>query len=399
MIEVCEHLANYPSDYPFDRPAYIAEACLLRRNLSLIRDVSEATGVEIIVAFKAFAGWRLFPFFREYGFTAAVSSLWEARLCNEELGKRGHAFSPAYLAKDFAEWQERCSHITFNSLSQATLLSSTATRKDIVYSLRLNPRYSPVETELYNPALPGSRFGVTAEELKGKLPTGIDGLHVHVLCESNSFQLERLLAKLDHDFAHVLGKAKRLNLGGGHLITHREYNVEHLIQVLKAFRQRYPHLALTLEPGSAFTWQTGYLLSHVVDVVHRDGIATAILDVSFTCHMPDCLEMPYQPNVRGAESISVGDIREQQSSNSNSGYSYRLGGNSCLSGDFMGNWRFPSPLNIGDPVIFEDMIHYTTVKTNMFNGVAHPDLVLHRDDGSYELLRHYSYDDYKSRMN
>ena len=244
-----------------------------------------------------------------------------------------------------------------------------------------------METDLYNPALPGSRFGLSPEELGLHLPEGIEGLHVHVLCEGNSFQLEKLLSIIEQRFASPLSEARWLNLGGGHLMTHKEYNVPHLIAVLKAFRQRHPHLQLILEPGSAFAWQTGFLESHVLDIVEHDGIKTAILDVSFTCHMPDCLEMPYKPVIRGAYHDPVEGLP-----------TYRLGGNSCLSGDFLGDWSFDKPLEVGDTLIFEDMIHYTTVKTHMFNGVAHPDLVLQKANGEEVLLRRFDYQDYKERM-
>lgn len=402
MIESFETPTTTCRTATLQGPAYIVEEDKLRQNLSLIRHICEESGAEFIVAFKAFAGWKLFPFFNEYGFyTAAVSSPYEARLAAEELGNKGHAFSPAYLPYEYAFWKEHCSHITFNSLSQAAAYFSAYpeeqnrdnSTRSCAYALRINPHFSPVETDLYNPALPGSRFGVPKEELRQGLPQGIDGLHVHVLCESNSFHLEKLLDVLHKDFHHALMDARYINLGGGHLVTHKSYNVPHLIEVLKGFHQRYPHLKIYLEPGSAYTWQTGYLQSHVVDIVEREGIATAILDVSFTCHMPDCLEMPYTPTIRGAVH------EEQRKENPQAGnYAYRMGGNSCLSGDFMGTWYFEAPLHVGDTVIFEDMIHYTMVKTTMFNGIHHPSLALLKSNGTLEILRQYEYADYKNRM-
>ncbi len=367
-------------------PSYIIEEGLLRKNLSLIRSVADTAGVEIIVAFKAFALWKTFPIFREYGFSSTASSVWEARLGYEELGAKAHAFSPAYLKQDWEEWQDYCSHITFNSLSQYQLLG-TPKRDKVSYGIRINPKYSPVETDLYNPAKPGSRFGLSATELGDHLPEGIEGLHCHVLCEGNSFQLEKLLSIIEKDFASVLKEAKWINLGGGHLMTHKEYNTDHLIQVLKGFHQRNPHLKVILEPGSAFAWQTGFLRSHVIDIVDHDNIKTAILDVSFTCHMPDCLEMPYQPVVRGAYNTPKEGLP-----------TYRLGGNSCLSGDYMGDWSFEKELQIGDEIILEDMIHYTTVKTNLFNGIQHPNISILHTDGREEVLRSFSYEDYKNRM-
>lgn len=374
-------------DHPeIERASYVLEERLLRRNLATIKEVSDESGAEIILAFKSYALWRTFPIFREYGFSSTASSLWEARLGYEEMKSQVHAFTPAYLPNEWVQWQQYASHISFNSLSQYERYKGNLS-PNVSYGIRINPEYSPVETDLYNPALPGSRFGVTAEALDKGLPKGIEGLHFHVLCEGNSFQLERTLGIISKKFDTALRQAQWLNMGGGHLMTHKEYNIEHLVEVLKGFKQRYPHLKLILEPGSAFAWQTGFLISHVVDIVSHAGIQTAILDVSFTCHMPDCLEMPYKPIVRGAHQEPINGLP-----------TYRLGGMSCLSGDYIGAWSFDEPLEIGDEIIFEDMLHYTTVKTNMFNGVAHPDIVLLHEEGGYEVLRHFTYEDYKRRM-
>ena len=370
-------------DYPeIERASYVLEERLLRRNLATIKEVSDESGAEIILAFKSYALWRTFPIFREYGFSSTASSLWEARLGYEEMKSQVHAFTPAYLPNEWAQWQQYASHISFNSLSQYERYKGNLS-PNVSYGIRINPEYSPVETDLYNPALPGSRFGVTAEALDKGLPEGIEGLHFHVLCEGNSFQLERTLGIISKKFDTALRQAQWLNMGGGHLMTHKEYNIEHLVEVLKGFKQRYPHLKLILEPGSAFAWQTGFLISHVVDIVSHAGIQTAILDVSFTCHMPDCLEMPYNPIVRGAHQEPINGLP-----------TYRLGGMSCLSGDYIGSWSFDEPLEIGDEIIFEDMLHYTTVKTNLFNGVAHPDIVLLHEEGGFEVIRQFSYEDY-----
>lgn len=391
MREMVEHHSEIV--HTLSKATYVMEERLLRRNLRLIRYVAERSGVEILVAFKAFAQWSLFPIFQEEGFSAAsVSSINEARLAYEELGSKGHAFSPAYMANDFPTWQQLTSHLVFNSLSQANRFLLLPNPQGVKYGLRINPGYSPVETALYNPAMPGSRFGVTAQDLKGGLPKGIEGLHFHLLCEGTSFQLERVLAHVTEQFDAELRQVSYINMGGGHLITEASYNIDHLVEVLLGFRQRYPHLKVYLEPGSAFAWQTGFLLAHVVDIVEHEGITTAILDVSFTCHMPDCLEMPYQPRIRGAESLPL----EAAQSDKNA---VRLGGCSCLSGDFLGSWRFEKPLAIGDPIIFEDMLHYTLVKTTMFNGIDHPDIALLQESGHCEVLRSFSYQDYKERMN
>ena len=375
-------------------PYYLLEESKLRRNLSLIRSIAERADVEFILAFKAFALWRTFPIFREYIHHTTASSPYEARLAYEEFGSKAHTYSPAYEEHTFDEIVRCSSHITFNSLSQYERFAPRAIAAGISCGLRINPEYSEIETELYNPCAPGSRFGILAESLPPVLPEGIEGFHCHCHCESSSFALEHTLQHIEAKFGPWLGQVKWLNLGGGHLVTRADYDTEHLIGLLQGLHQRYPHLRIILEPGSAFAWQTGPLVSQVVDIVENHGIKTAILNVSFTCHMPDCLEMPYHPTVRGAETLADEAAKGQETAPT----VYRLGGNSCLSGDFMGYWRFPAPLAIGDTVIFEDMIHYTTVKTNMFNGIHHPSLVLEHKDGTRELLRKYSYKDYRDRM-
>lgn len=375
-------------------PYYLLEESKLRRNLSLIRSIAERANVEFILAFKAFALWRTFPIFREYIHHTTASSPYEARLAYEEFGSKAHTYSPAYEEHTFDEIVRCSSHITFNSLSQYERFAPRAIAAGISCGLRINPEYSEIETELYNPCAPGSRFGILAESLPPVLPAGIEGFHCHCHCESSSFALEHTLQHIEAKFGPWLGQVKWLNLGGGHLVTRADYDTEHLIGLLQGLHQRYPHLRIILEPGSAFAWQTGPLVSQVVDIVENHGIMTAILNVSFTCHMPDCLEMPYHPTVRGAETLADEAAKGQETAP----IVYRLGGNSCLSGDFMGYWRFPAPLAIGDTIIFEDMIHYTTVKTNMFNGIHHPSLVLEHKDGTRELLREYSYEDYRNRM-
>lgn len=242
-------------------------------------------------------------------------------------------------------------------------------------------------TDLYNPCAPGSRFGITADALPDPLPEGIEGLHFHTLCESTSYDLEETLAVVEERFAAFLPQVKWLNMGGGHLMTRAGYDVEHLVSVLRGFKARYPHLQVILEPGSAHVWRTGVLVSTVQDIVENHGIRTAILDVSFACHMPDCLEMPYQPAILGATTEATPD----------NVFAYRMGGNSCLSGDFIGDWYFPQPLVVGQRIVFEDMNHYTNVKTNMFNGITHPSLALRRCNGDVQILRRYTFEDYVSR--
>ena len=369
---------------------YVIQEAKLRRNLRLIADVARRADVEIILAFKAFALWKTFPIFREYIHATTASSLSEARLAVEQFGALAHTYSPAYTDGEIDEIVSCSSHLTFNSLTQYERYHERAAKCSI--GLRVNPEYSEVGTLLYNPCAPGTRFGVTADKLPDVLPPDIEGFHCHCHCESGADVLERTLVHIEEKFSRWFPQLKWLNLGGGHLMTRRDYDVELLISILQGLHQRYPWLKIILEPGSAFAWQTGPLVSHVVDIVEDKGIRTAILDVSFTCHMPDCLEMPYYPEVRGAETV------EAPSGGEGGAHTYRLGGNSCLSGDFMGNWQFDHELQVGEEVIFEDMIHYTTVKTTMFNGIGHPSIAMLHTDGRLEMLREFTYEDYRDRM-
>ena len=373
-------------------PFYLIEEQKLRRNLSLIASVAKRADVEIILAFKAFALWKTFPIFREYISSTTASSLSEARLAREEFGAPAHTYSPAYTDDEIDTIARCSSHLTFNSLTQYERYHHrvAAVNPELSLGLRVNPEYSEVETMLYNPCAPGTRFGVSAEKLPATLPADIEGFHCHCHCESGADVLQRTLVHIEEKFSRWFPQLKWLNLGGGHLMTRKDYDVDLLIALMKGLHERYPWLRIILEPGSAFAWQTGPLVSHVVDIVEDKGIRTAILDVSFTCHMPDCLEMPYFPEVRNAEHLSQPSPL--------SPHLYRLGGNSCLSGDFMSSWCFDHELQVGEEVIFEDMIHYTTVKTNTFNGITHPAIVMLHADGTREVLREYGYEDYRSRM-
>ena len=373
-------------------PAYILEEEKLRRNLSLIKGVADEAGIEIILAFKAFALWKTFPIFREYINSTTASSLSEARLAYEEFGAPAHTFSPAYTDLEIEDIARMSSHLTFNSLSQYSRHHTKAleTNSNLKLGIRVNPEYSEVGTDIYNPCAPGTRFGVLASQLPERLPEDITGFHCHCHCESGADVFQRTLVHIEEKFSKWFDQLEWINFGGGHLMTRKDYDIRLLIDILKGFKKRYPNLKVILEPGSAFAWQTGPLVSHVVDVVENKGIKTAILDVSFTCHMPDCLEMPYWPTVRGAETIE-GEYGEGENI-------YRLGGNSCLSGDWMQSWKFDHALQIGETVIFEDMIHYTTVKTCTFNGITHPDICLLKKNGELQVLRHFDYQDYKNRM-
>ena len=367
-------------------PCFVLDEVAFRKNLELIKSVKDRAGVEIILAFKAFAMWSVFPIVREYISCSTASSLAEACLAFEEMGSPAHTYAPAYTDKEFPSIMNCSSHITFNSLTQFERFYPQTQFNNISCGLRINPEFSEVETDLYNPCAPGSRLGIVAELLGDSLPEGVEGLHFHTLCESSSYDLEKTLKVVEEKFGKYFPQIRWLNMGGGHLMTRDDYDVEHLISLLKSFKAKYPHLQIILEPGSAFAWRTGVLVSSVVDVVENKGIKTAMLDVSFACHMPDCLEMPYKPSIVGATDAIPGRPV------------YRLGGNSCLSGDFLGDWSFEQELKIGDRIVFEDMIHYTMVKTTMFNGVTHPGIGIWTNQNEFRLLREFGYTDYKNRM-
>lgn len=373
---------------------YIIEEARLRNNLRIISNVAKRADVEIILAFKAYALWKTFPIFREYISSTTASSLSEARLAFDKFGSKAHTFSPAYTDYEIEEIAACSSHLTFNSLTQYERLHETARKQnpEISFGLRINPEYSEIETDIYNPCAPGTRFGVSADKLPKQLPEDIDGVHCHCHCENGSDVFVRTLAHIEEKFAGWFKQIKWINFGGGHLMTRKDYDIELLVNTLREFHNRYPWLKVIMEPGSAFGWQTGPLVAQVVDVVEDKGIKTAILNVSFSCHMPDCLEMPYHPAVRGAQTIEE-DIDYSVP------YIYRLGANSCLSGDFMSAWQFDHELQIGENIVFEDMNHYTTVKTTMFNGISHPTLAMVRENtNELEMLREYSPKDYIERM-
>jgi carboxynorspermidine decarboxylase len=368
-------------------PCYVIDEERFRKNLSLIKHVSDESGAEIILAFKGFAMWGVFPILREYISGAAASSADEARLCYEEIGSEAHTYSPVYKMNEFNSILKYSSHVTFNSLAQYRKYSAELFNfsKKISAGLRINPEFSEVSHGLYNPCSPGSRLGVIAEDLKDGLPEGIEGLHFHVLFESDSYALEKVLNVVEAKFGKYFSQLKWINMGGGHLMTRNDYDTDHLIKILKQFSEK-SGLHLILEPGSAFAWETGELIATVEDIVKNKGIITAILDVSFTAHMPDCLEMPYKPKISGATDPVAGKP------------TYRLGGNSCLSGDVMGEWSFEKELVPGDRIKFLDMIHYTMVKTTTFNGVHHPSIGIWTKAGQFRLIREFGFEDYKNRL-
>jgi carboxynorspermidine decarboxylase len=368
-------------------PAYVLEESLLIKNLTLLQRVQQEANVEIICALKGFSFYHVFSLVRQYLAGATASSLHEARLAFEEMGEKCHAYTPAYLATEFDEFMQYASHMTFNSINQVDQFASRAVSQGISCGIRINPEYAEVETDMYNPCIAGSRLGIRRSDLGAHLPDGIEGLHSHTLCENDSYVLERTLKVIDDKFGDLLLQAKWLNLGGGHLITRVDYDVDHLIEILKSFKAKYPNLTIILEPGSAVGWQTGFLKSSVLDIVHSAGIDVAILDVSFAAHMPDTLEMPYKPRIRYADLEPVAGKP-----------TYRFGGMTCLAGDYYGDYSFDSPLKIGDEIIFEDMIHYTMVKTTTFNGVNLPDIGMINREGAYIRFKHFGYESFKDRL-
>lgn len=369
-------------------PAYVLDESLLRKNLQLISQVQQEAGVEVILAFKGFAMWSAFPLVREYLSGATASSLFEARLCYEEMKTRAHVYAPVYLEEEFDELLQYSSHIVFNSFQQFEKFYTRTQQAahPISCGIRVNPEFSDVGTDLYNPSAPGSRLGVGINEMPDKLPEGIEGIHFHVLCESDSYSLEKVLKKFETHYGKYLSKVKWVNMGGGHLMTRKGYDHQHLVSLLKDFQSRY-QVRVILEPGSAIAWDTGVLISTVRDIVEHKGIKTAILDVSFTAHMPDTLEMPYRPRIIGASEPQEG-----------SKHLYRLGGCSCLAGDFMEAYSFEKELQVGEQIVFLDMIHYTMVKTTMFNGVNHPSIAIWKENNTLEIVRTFNYLDYKNRL-
>lgn len=370
------------SDIP--SPCFVLDEQKLVQNLACIKSVKDAADISIILAFKGFSMWSVFYLVKDYVVGAAASSLNEVLLCDEHMNTKAHTYCVAYDPEDFATIAKKSSHLTFNSLRQYEQFIDLVPRATSV-GLRVNPEWSDVETDLYNPSSPQSRLGIRSSGLT-ELPDRVDGLHFHVLCESDSYSLENVLENFVTRFGHLLEKVKWVNMGGGHLMTKKGYDTEHLITILKKFKETHK-VEVILEPGSAFAWQTGNLTTTVLDVVEGADMKTAIIDASFTCHMPDCLEMPYRPNITGASETEV-----------KGAIPYRLGGVSCLAGDYLEEYWFDSELEEGDKIVFEDMIHYTMVKTSMFNGVNHPSIGIRKLDGSFELVRKFDYDDYRNRL-
>jgi len=381
-------MINNSLDFDFSNipsPCFVLDEKRLVKNLRLLNEIQKDAQIKILCALKGFAMWSTFPIVRNYLSGATASSFHEAQLCFSEYGKKAHLCAPVYIDTEIEEITDISSHITFNSLNQFERFGQLAEKKGLQIALRINPEFSEVSTDLYNPCEPGSRLGIMLDNMPKKLPKSITGLHFHTMCEQNADTLARTLEVIEEKFQKYLHEISWLNIGGGHHFTHDDYDLQLFTSTIKAFKSNY-NLEILAEPGEAVGWKTGYLIATVQDIIESNGISTAMLDASFAAHMPDCLEMPYTPKVLGSTD-----------ENKNS-HMYRFGGNTCLAGDFMENYRFSDPLEIGDRIVFDDMIHYTMVKINTFNGVALPSIGIIKRDGSFELIRQFGYLDYKSRL-
>lgn len=364
-------------------PVYICEEALLEKNLQLLHRVGEESGATILLALKGFAFKALAPLVDKYLSGCTCSGLHEAKFAHEYFKGTIHTYSPAYKEEDIDEVIALSDHLIFNSFNQWEKYKHKAMGKTSC-GLRLNPEVSSSPVDLYNPCGLYSRLGITKENMQYDKLEGIEGLHFHALCEQDARALEEVLKGFEERFSDLIPRMKWVNFGGGHHITREGYDVERLINLIKNFRAKYNNIKVYLEPGEAVGWQTGPLVASVLDIVHN-GIDIAILDISAEAHMPDTLAMPYRVMIRGA--CEVGE----------KSYMYRLGGPTCLAGDIMGDYSFDAPLQIGDKLIFEDMIHYTIVKNTTFNGVKLPDLAILRKDGSYEVTSYFGYEEYRRR--
>lgn len=372
--------------YALPTPYYIVDERLLTQNLEILRSVQERTGCSILLALKGFSMYSVFPLVGSYLKGVTASSLFEARLGYEEMGKEVHIYAPAYVEQEFEQILNYCDHITFNSFNQWLRFKDKVNKckSEISCGIRINPEYSEIETPIYNPCYEHSRLGVTLSNFRPEELEGIEGLHFHTLCEQNSDTLERTLNVVNQKFGEFLKTMKWLNLGGGHHITRPDYDLETLVRSITFLQDKYG-LNIYLEPGEAVALNTGFLVATVLDIVDN-GMKIAILDTSAACHMPDVLEMPYRPNIVGAG-------RPEEYS-----YNYRLGGPTCLAGDIIGDYSFREPLKFGDRLVFSDMAHYTMVKNNMFNGVNLPSIALYKKEEGLKIVKQFGYGDFKTRL-
>ncbi len=381
----CEYLSHQIENIP--SPCYVLEERLLEKNLVILGRVQKESGANVLLALKGFAMWSAFPQCAKVLNGITASGLHEAKLGAEKFKKEVHTYSPAFKEEEIEEILAISDHVIFNSFSQWSKYKEIALNypKKISFGIRVNPEYSEVEPPIYNPCITGSRLGTTKKHFRADMLEGIDGLHFHTHCEQNSDALERTLLHFEEKFKEFIPQMKWINFGGGHHITRADYDVDRLIRIIRDFKERYNGIEVYLEPGEAVGWKCGFLIGEVLDIVNN-GIDIAILDVSAAAHMPDCLEMPYRPEVRGS-----GEPNEKK-------HTYRFAGNTCLAGDVIGDYSFDKPLKIGERVIFEDMIHYTMVKNNTFNGVPLPSIGKITKSGEFKLLKSFGYKDYKMRL-
>ncbi|SDK94332.1 carboxynorspermidine decarboxylase [Paenibacillus jilunlii] len=367
-------------------PAYLVDERLLKKNLETLNYVQEKTGAKILLAQKGFSMHALYPLVGKYLHGVTSSSLFEARLGYEEMGKEVHVYAPAYMDREFDELLGYTDHIVFNSFDQWARFKHRvqSAPKAISCGIRVNPEYSEIEVPLYDPCYNYSRMGVTLPNFRPEELDGIDGLHFHTMCEQNSDTLERTLKVVEEKFGQYLHGMKWLNFGGGHHITRPDYDLETLIRCILHMKETYD-VQIYLEPGEAVALNTGYLVATVLDTMHN-GMDIAILDTSAECHMPDVLAMPYRPGIIGA-----GEPGEYP-------YTYRLGGMTCLAGDIIGDYSFKEPLKYGDKLVFLDMAHYSMVKNHMFNGVNLPAIASYNDEEGLKVIREFEYSDFSGRL-
>jgi carboxynorspermidine decarboxylase len=368
-------------------PAYVVDLCRLRHNLAILNQVQQRSGAKILMALKAFSMWSTFPLISKTLHGVCASSPWEARLGREEFGREVHSFAAAFKESDVVELLGISNHLVFNSFNQLERFRPLWEKEQgrVSIGLRVNPEHSEGHTAIYDPCAPASRLGIPVVEFEGRSLAGVEGLHFHTLCEQLFEPLQRTVKAFEEKFCQYLQGMKWLNLGGGHHITRVGYNIDGLVELISYLKNKHG-VEVYLEPGEAVAIGTGVLVSEVLDVVHNQ-IDIAILDVSATCHMPDILEMPYRPDIAGGF-----DAGEKL-------YTYRLGGPSCLAGDVIGDWSFEQPLKVGDRLVFEDMSHYTMVKTTTFNGIQHPHICTYEPDtGELNVVRSFSYPDFRSRL-
>lgn len=369
-------------------PCYLIDERLLIKNLKILQNIEKQTGCHILLAQKAFSMYATYPLIKQYLSGTTASSLYEARLGAEEMGKEVHIFAPAYKEEEIDEILKLCDHIVFNSYEQWLRFKDKVEQvkeyKTLECGLRINPEYSEIKVDLYNPCFINSRFGIKLEDLAGKDLSGIDGLHFHTMCEQGADVLERTLQVVEEKFGEYITQMKWINFGGGHHITREDYEVDKLIQLINHMQKTY-EVEVYLEPGEAIAHEAGYLVAQVLDTM-KNGMEIAILDTSATCHMPDVLEMPYRPHI-----IDSGMPYELQ-------YTYRFAGPTCLSGDVIGDYSFREKLKPGDRVVFCDMAIYSMVKNNTFNGMKLPSIILHRENGNLEIIKEFQYEDFKGRL-